>query len=57
LVGLKEAGFTGFRIKANGRGGLSFEDSKKSLRASAASSGMLSSCPNQWLKSSMRFRF
>lgn len=31
LVGLKEAGFIGFRIKANGRGGLSFEDSKKMI--------------------------
>src|SRR5512144_2407838 len=31
LVGLKEAGFIGFRIKANGRGGVSFEDSKKMI--------------------------
>ena len=29
LLRLKEVGFTGFRIKANGRGGLSFEDSKR----------------------------
>jgi 2-pyrone-4,6-dicarboxylate lactonase len=29
LLNLKEAGFTGFRIKANGRGGLSFEDTKR----------------------------
>jgi 2-pyrone-4,6-dicarboxylate lactonase len=29
LLTLKEAGFTGFRIKANGRGGLSFEDTKR----------------------------
>src|SRR5262245_33524171 len=28
LVKLKEGGFTGFRIKANGRGGLSFADTK-----------------------------
>jgi 2-pyrone-4,6-dicarboxylate lactonase len=29
LLHLKESGFTGFRIKVNGRGGLSFEDTKK----------------------------
>lgn len=29
LLHLKENGFTGFRVKANGRGGLSFEDTKK----------------------------
>jgi predicted TIM-barrel fold metal-dependent hydrolase len=29
LSKLKEAGFTGFRIKANGRGGLSFEETKR----------------------------
>jgi hypothetical protein len=28
LVRLKEAGFTGFRIKANGKGGLSFAAAK-----------------------------
>jgi 2-pyrone-4,6-dicarboxylate lactonase len=28
LLTLKEGGFTGFRIKANGRGGLSYEDTK-----------------------------
>jgi 2-pyrone-4,6-dicarboxylate lactonase len=29
LSKLKEGGFTGFRVKADGRGGLSFEDTKK----------------------------
>ena len=29
LVELKEGGFSGFRIKTNGRGGLSFDDSKR----------------------------
>jgi 2-pyrone-4,6-dicarboxylate lactonase len=29
LLRLKEAGFTGFRVKANGKGGLSFKNSKK----------------------------
>jgi predicted TIM-barrel fold metal-dependent hydrolase len=29
LLNLKEAGFTGFRIKANGRGGLSFDETKQ----------------------------
>lgn len=29
LKRLKDAGFTGFRVKANGKGGLSFEDTKK----------------------------
>jgi 2-pyrone-4,6-dicarboxylate lactonase len=29
LLNLKEAGFSGFRIKAHGRGGLSFEDTKR----------------------------
>jgi len=29
LLHLKESGFTGFRVKVNGRGGLSFEDTKK----------------------------
>jgi predicted TIM-barrel fold metal-dependent hydrolase len=29
LLHLKENGFTGFRVKANGKGGLSFEDAKK----------------------------
>jgi 2-pyrone-4,6-dicarboxylate lactonase len=34
LLNLKEAGFTGFRIKANGRGGLSFEDTKRMVARS-----------------------
>jgi predicted TIM-barrel fold metal-dependent hydrolase len=29
LVRLKDAGFTGFRVKANGKGGSSFDDTKK----------------------------
>ena len=29
LTRLKDSGFTGFRVKANGKGGLSFEDTKK----------------------------
>src|SRR5574341_1435267 len=29
LLKLKEGGFTGFRIKANGRGGLSFEEAQR----------------------------
>jgi hypothetical protein len=29
LVELKDGGFSGFRIKTNGRGGLSFDDSKR----------------------------
>ena len=32
LVELNEGGFTGFRIKTNGRGGLSFDDSKRMVR-------------------------
>lgn len=28
LLGLKSAGVTGFRVKANGRGGLTFEDTR-----------------------------
>jgi 2-pyrone-4,6-dicarboxylate lactonase len=35
LLNLKEAGFTGFRIKANGRGGLSFEDTRRMVARSA----------------------
>jgi 2-pyrone-4,6-dicarboxylate lactonase len=35
LLNLKEAGFTGFRIKANGRGGLSFEDTKRMVGRTA----------------------
>jgi 2-pyrone-4,6-dicarboxylate lactonase len=35
LLNLKEAGFTGFRIKANGRGGLSFEDTKRMVARTA----------------------
>lgn len=35
LVKLKEGGFTGFRIKANGRGGLSYEDTKKMIGRAA----------------------
>jgi len=31
LARFKEAGFTGFRIKVNGKGGLSFDDTKKIL--------------------------
>jgi 2-pyrone-4,6-dicarboxylate lactonase len=29
LLGLKEGGITGFRVKANGKGGLSFEDARR----------------------------
>jgi len=32
LVELKGAGFSGFRIKTNGRGGLSFDDSKRMVK-------------------------
>jgi 2-pyrone-4,6-dicarboxylate lactonase len=35
LLNLKGAGFTGFRIKANGRGGLSFEDTKRMVARTA----------------------
>jgi 2-pyrone-4,6-dicarboxylate lactonase len=35
LLNLKEAGFTGFRIKANGRGGLSFADTKRMVARTA----------------------
>jgi len=35
LIDLKEGGFTGFRIKANGRGGLSFEDTKRMIARTA----------------------
>jgi predicted TIM-barrel fold metal-dependent hydrolase len=35
LLKLKEVGFTGFRIKANGRGGLSFEDTKRMITRTA----------------------
>ena len=35
LLKLKNGGFTGFRIKANGRGGLSFEDSKRMAQRTA----------------------
>lgn len=35
LLQLKEGGFTGFRIKANGRGGLSFEDTKRMIARTA----------------------
>jgi len=35
LSKLKESGFAGFRIKANGRGGLSFEDTKRMVARSA----------------------
>jgi 2-pyrone-4,6-dicarboxylate lactonase len=35
LLKLKEGGFTGFRIKANGRGGLSYQDTKQMLARSA----------------------
>jgi 2-pyrone-4,6-dicarboxylate lactonase len=35
LLKLKEGGFTGFRIKANGRGGLSFEDTKRMITRTA----------------------
>jgi predicted TIM-barrel fold metal-dependent hydrolase len=35
LLNLKEAGFTGFRIKANGRGGLSFEETKRMVARTA----------------------
>jgi predicted TIM-barrel fold metal-dependent hydrolase len=31
LVELKDGGFSGFRIKANGRGGLSFDDTKRMI--------------------------
>jgi 2-pyrone-4,6-dicarboxylate lactonase len=36
LLKLKEGGFTGFRIKGNGRGGLSFDQSKKMLERTAS---------------------
>ncbi len=32
LTELKDGGFTGFRIKTNGRGGLSFDDSRRMVR-------------------------
>ncbi|HEV8724094.1 MAG TPA: amidohydrolase family protein [Candidatus Binatia bacterium] len=35
LMQLKIGGFTGFRIKANGRGGLSFEDTKRMITRTA----------------------
>ncbi|HEY2920295.1 MAG TPA: amidohydrolase family protein [Candidatus Binatia bacterium] len=35
LLELKEAGFTGFRIKANGKSGLSFEDTKRMVARTA----------------------
>ena len=35
LSKLKEVGFTGFRIKANGRGGLSFEDTERMIARTA----------------------
>ena len=35
LMQLKIGGFTGFRIKANGRGGLSFEDTKRMIARTA----------------------
>ena len=35
LLKLKNGGFTGFRIKANGRGGLSFEDAKRMAERTA----------------------
>ena len=35
LVELKESGFSGFRIKTNGRGGLSFDDSKRMVTRTA----------------------
>ena len=35
LTKLKIGGFTGFRIKANGRGGLSFEDTKRMIARTA----------------------
>jgi 2-pyrone-4,6-dicarboxylate lactonase len=35
LLQLKEAGFSGFRIKGNGRGGLSFDQSKKMIERAA----------------------
>lgn len=35
LLQLKKGGFTGFRIKANGRGGLSFEDTKRMIARTA----------------------
>jgi len=35
LSKLKEGGFAGFRIKANGRGGLSFEDTKRMIARTA----------------------
>jgi 2-pyrone-4,6-dicarboxylate lactonase len=35
LLNLKEAGFTGFRIKANGRGGLSFEETRSMVARTA----------------------
>jgi 2-pyrone-4,6-dicarboxylate lactonase len=35
LLKLKEAGFTGFRIKANGRGGLALEDTKRMIARTA----------------------
>ena len=35
LLELKEGGFAGFRIKANGRGGLSFEDTKRMITRTA----------------------
>lgn len=35
LLKLKDGGFTGFRIKANGRGGLSFEDSQRMAKRTA----------------------
>ena len=35
LTKLKIGGFTGFRIKANGRGGLSFEDTKRMITRTA----------------------
>ena len=35
LSKLKEGGFTGFRIKANGKGGLSFEDTRRMIARTA----------------------
>jgi 2-pyrone-4,6-dicarboxylate lactonase len=35
LSKLKEGGFTGFRVKANGRGGLSFEETKRMIARTA----------------------
>ncbi len=35
LSRLKEGGFTGFRVKANGKGGLSFEDTKRMIARTA----------------------